>query len=132
MKGITSLPKNHPSNIQLVYHVQVLYDDPTLIVTNKKDFANVENIDTFMHVDHDKNASSDGYIVDFTYDTTESFYERGKHDSKYLNKIWFPLFMLKFGKLHLFCLPMLVTLCFNDLFSYKILMHRKRIKLKCV
>ena len=124
--------KNHPSNILLVYHVQVLYDDPTPIFTNKKDFAYVENINTFMHMDHDKNASSDGYIVDFTYDTTESFYERGKHGSKYLNKIRFPLFMLKFAKLHLFCLPMLVTLCFIDLFSYKIPMHRKRVRLKYI
>ena len=68
------LTQNHPSNIQLVYHVQVLYNDP--IVTNKNDFAYVENINTFMHVDHDKNDSCDGYIVDFIHDATGSFYER--------------------------------------------------------
>ena len=45
---------NHLSSLQLVYHVQVLYDNPTLTVTNKKDFAYVENIGNFMHRDHDK------------------------------------------------------------------------------
>jgi hypothetical protein len=32
---------------------------------------------------------------------------------------------LKILKLHLFCFPMLVALCFHDLFIYKILFHRK-------
>ena len=30
--GIT---QHHPSNVQFVYHVQVLYDDPTPIVINE-------------------------------------------------------------------------------------------------
>ena len=58
--GIT---QHHPSNMQLVYHVQVLYDDPTPIIINEKNFASVENFDTFMHMDHDKNVSCDGYCV---------------------------------------------------------------------
>jgi hypothetical protein len=39
---------------------------------------------------------------------------------------------LKFLKLHLFCFPMLVALCFHDLFPYKILFHRKWVRLKSV
>ena len=35
-------------------------------------------------------------------------------------------------KLLLFHLPMLITLCFHDLFSYKFSMHRKWVRLKCV
>ena len=85
-----------------------------------------------MHVDFCKNFYCDSYIIKFSYDATESYYERGKHGSKYLNSIKSPLFMLKVLKLHLFCLPMLVTLCFSDLFSYKIPMHRKRVRFKCV
>ena len=85
-----------------------------------------------MHVDHDKNALSDGYIVGFINDATESFYERGRHDFIYHNNIKSPLFLLKFLKLHLFCLPMLVTLCFTDLFSYKAPMHRKSVRFKHV
>ena len=48
--------KHHLYNIQLVYHVQVLYDSPTLNATNNKDFSYVEsNNNTFMHVNHEKN-----------------------------------------------------------------------------
>jgi hypothetical protein len=39
---------------------------------------------------------------------------------------------LKFLKLHLFCFPMLVALCFHDLFLYKILFHRKWFRFKIV
>ena len=60
-------------------------------------------------MDHDKNALCD--VVQFVHDTTESYYEMEKHGSKYLNNIKFPLFMLKVLMLHLFCVPMLVTLC---------------------
>ena len=68
---------------------------------------------TFMHVDHDKNVLCDTYIVDFIHNATESYYERGKYGSKYLDNIKFPLFILKFLELHSFCLPMLVALFFN-------------------
>ena len=127
--GIT---QHHPSNMQLVYHVQVLYDDPTPIIINKKNFASVENFDTFMHMDHDKNVSYDGYIVDFINDATGIYYERGRHGFIYLNNIKSPLFLLKIFKFHLFCLSMLIASCFNNLFSYSIPLHRKWVRLKCV
>ena len=120
--GIT---QNHPFNIQLVYHVRVLNDDPAPTTINKNDYAFVESSNYFMHVAHDKNVSCDGYIVDFINDATESYYERGKHGYMHLNNIKFPLFMLKFLKFHLFCLPMLANLCFVDLFFYNIILHRK-------
>jgi hypothetical protein len=96
---------------------------PTTI--NKNDYANVGSINSFMHVAHDKHILCDSYIINFIHDATESYYERGKHDFMHLNNIKFPLFMLKILKLHLFCFPMLGTMCFFDLFSYKIPMHRK-------
>ena len=40
--------------------------------------------------------------------------------------------MMKVLKLFLFHLPMLATLCFFDLFFYKVPMHRKWVRLKCV
>src|SRR3954462_4782074 len=86
----------------------------------------------YVFVDHEKHALCDSYIVEFIHDATKSYYERGKHGLMYLNNIKFPLFMLKILKLHLFCFPMLVALCFFDLFSYKIPMHRKRVRLKCL
>jgi hypothetical protein len=103
---------------------------PTAI--NKNDYAYMESNNYFMHVAHDKNVLCDSYIINFIHDATESFYERGKHGFMHLNNIKFPLFMLKILKLHLFCFPMLVALCFHDLFLYKILFHRKWVRLKSV
>ena len=150
-------------------------DTFTLTITNDNVHAYVESNDTFMHVDHDKNALCDSYIVEFIHDATENYFERGKygyrnlHVTKFLlfmmkvlsfllicfyllgtlrpteisyergrhgfiyhNNIKSPLFMLKFLKLHLFCLPMSLASCFNNLFSYKIPLHRKWVRLKCV
>ena len=102
---------------------------PTTI--NKNDYVYVGSINSFMHVAHDKNVSCDSYIVTFIHNATEIYYERGKNGLMHLKNIKFPLFMLKILKLHLFCFPMLVSLCFHDLFLYKIPMHRKWVRLKC-
>jgi hypothetical protein len=103
---------------------------PTTI--NKNDYVYVGSINYFMHMAHDKNVLCDSYIFNSIHDATESYYERGKHDFMHLNNTKFPLFMLKFLKLHLFCFPMLVDLCFHDLFLYKILFHRKWFRFKIV
>jgi hypothetical protein len=60
---------------------------PTTIV-------HVGSINSFMHVAHDRDALCDSYIVNSIHDTTESYYERGKHGLMDLNNIKFPLFML--------------------------------------
>ena len=85
---------------------------------------------TFLHVDHDENALCDSYIVEFIHDATKNYYERGTHAYRYLNFIKISLSMLKVSKLHLFCLPMLISLCFNESFLYKIPLHRKWGRLK--
>ena len=54
------------------------YDSFTPNITNEKDFTHVESNNTFVHVDHDKDALCDGYVTEFSYDSTESYYERGK------------------------------------------------------
>ena len=58
-------------------------------------------------LNHDKHALCDSYVVEFIYDATENYYERGKYGCRnfYVTKI--PLFMLKLLKLFLFYLPML-------------------------
>ena len=99
--------------------------------TNKIDYAYVES-NNFMHETHDKNALCDSYIVEFAHDATESYYERGKYGCRNFHVTKTPLYVLKFLKLHLFYLPMLVTLLFMNLFIYKIPMHRKHVRLKCV
>jgi hypothetical protein len=103
---------------------------PTTI--DRNDYAYVGSNNYSIPVAHDKNALCHSYILNFVHDATESHYERGKHSFVHLNNIKFPLFMLKILKLHSFCLPMLVALCFHDLFLYKILLHRKWVRLRCV
>ena len=104
----------------------------TLTIPNKKDFGYKKSNDTFMLLDHGYNALCDSYIVEFIYDSTEIYNGRGRLGSKYLNNKKFPLFMVNILKLCLFCLPMLVALCFNELFYCNIPMHRKHVRLKCV
>src|SRR4051812_24898182 len=85
-----------------------------------------------MLVDHDKNFLCGTYIVEFIHDTTENYFERGKFGCRNFHITKTPLFMLKVLKLFFFHLPMHVTLWFFDLFSYKMPMHRKWVRLKCV
>jgi hypothetical protein len=103
---------------------------PTTIATN--DYVHVGSINSFMHMAHDKDVLCDSYIINSINDATESYYERRKHGFMHLNIIKFPLFLLEFLKLHLFCLPMLVALCFHDLSLYKTLFHRKWFRFKFV
>ena len=96
------------------------YDDMYVIMSDK----------TSMILDHEKNALCDSYIVDFTHDATENYYERGTYAFTCCNNIKFPLYVLKILKLCLFCLPMLVDYCSHKLFAHKIPMHRKWVRLK--
>jgi hypothetical protein len=100
--------------------------------TTIDDFAYVGSNKFSMLMDHDKNFLCDTYIVEFIHDPTENYYERGTYAYRYFNNIKFPLFMLKVLKLHMFCLPMLIALCFNELFYCNIPMDRKHVRLKCV
>ena len=120
-------PSTIKDKIHYDYTMPTIYDDYsdgcdsfTPTITNEIVYAYVKSNDTFLHVDHDKNALCDSYIVEFIHDATESYYKREKYGFMYLNNIKFPLFMLKILELHLFCFPMLACLCFHDLFSYNI------------
>ena len=87
---------------------------------------------SYVFVEHEKHALSDSYIVEFVHDATENYYERGKYGCWNSHVTKKPLFILKVLKLLLFYLPILVTMCFFDLFSYKIPMHRKWFRFKYV
>ena len=88
-------------------------------------FAYVESNKIYMLGDHENNALCDIYIVEFIHDATENYYESGTYASTYFNNIKFPLYVLKFSKLCMFCLPMLVDYCSHKLFAHKTPMHRK-------
>ena len=85
----------------------------------------------YVLLDHDKHDLCDRYFVEFVHDATENYYKRGKYGFINCHVTKTPL-MLKVLKLLLFYLPMLVTLFFMNLFVYKIPMHRKWVRLKCV
>ena len=84
-----------------------------------------------MQVDHEKNALGAGYIAEFIHDATENYYEGGTYACKSCNNIKFPLYVLKILKLCLCYILMLVVYCYHKLFSHKIPMHRKWVRLKC-
>src|SRR3954468_8022035 len=91
----------------------------------------VEN-NTRVLVCHEHQDLCDSYILDVVHDATENYFGRGKFGCRNFHVTKTPLFMLKVLKLLLFHLPMLIALCFFDLFSYKMPMHRKWVRLKCV
>jgi hypothetical protein len=101
---------------------------PTKIAKNN---VHVGSINSFMHIAHDKDALCDSYVRSI-HDATKSYYERGKHSLMDLNNIEFPLFLLEFLRLYLFCLPMLFALRFHDLSLYKTIFHMKWFRFKCV
>ena len=91
----------------------------------------VEN-NTRVLVGHEQHDLCDSYILDVLHDATENYIERGKFGCRNFHVTKTPLLLLKVLKLFLFHLPMLVTLCFHDLFLYKFPRHRKWVRLKCV
>ena len=96
-------------------------DNPTIL----------EECQLRMHVDHVENMLCDSYFVEFAYDTTCNYYERGNYGCRnfHVNKL--PLVMLR---LLLFLSSSLHTLdlaCLANLFSYKMHMHKKYIRLRC-
>src|SRR3954467_11683030 len=87
----------------------------------------VEN-NTRVLVGHEQHDLCDSYILDVVHDATENYFERGKFGCRNFHATKTPLFMLKVLKLLLFHLPMPVTWCFHDLFSYKFPRHRKWVR----
>ena len=66
---------------------------PTTIHENK--FAYVESSKISMLVDYERNALCAGYMVEFTHDATENYYEGGTYACRSCNNIKFPLYVLK-------------------------------------
>jgi hypothetical protein len=127
--------------IRYDYNMPPIFDDygdennfvefaPTAI--SKNDYVHVRSINSVMLVAHDKDVLCDSDMVNSIHDDTESYNERGKYGLMDLNNIEFPLFLLEFLKLYLFCLHMLIALCFHDLSLYKNLFHRKWFRFKFI
>ena len=97
-------------------------DNPTIL----------EDYKTFMHVDHEEKILYDSYLVEFDYDPKCNYYKIGIYcgGNFYVTKL--PLVMLRSSMFYSSTLHMLEFSCLDNLFAYKILMHRKYVRLKCV
>ena len=110
----------HKSGLEEV--VTLFDDNPTIL----------EECQFCMHVDHEENILCDSYIVEFEYDPTYNYYEGGKYCGRNFHVTKLPLVMLRLLLLLSSSLHMLVFACLDNLFAYKIPMHRKYVRLKCV
>ena len=89
----------------------------------------LEECQLCMHVDRVENILFDRYFVEFAYDPTCNYYERGKYGCRnfYLTKL--PLVMLRLLSSLCSSLHMLIFACYDNLFFYKMPMHRKMLDL---
>ena len=92
----------------------------------------LEECQLCMHVDRVDNMLCDSYFVEFAYDPTCYYCERGKYGRRnfYLTKL--PLVMLRLLSSLSSSLHMLVFASLDNLFDYKMPMHRKYVRLRCV
>ena len=106
-----------------VGEVMTLFNDnPTIL----------EECQLHMHVDRVENMLCDSYFVEFAYDPTCNYYERVKYGCRYFYLTKLPLVMLRLLLFLSSSLHMLVFACSDHLFAYKIPMHRKYVRLRCV
>ena len=92
----------------------------------------LEECQLCMHVDHVENMFCDSYIVEFSYDPTCNYYERGKYGRRNFYLIKLPLVMLRLLSSLSSSLHMLIFACYDNLFAYKMPMHRKNVRIRCV
>ena len=92
----------------------------------------LEECQLCMHVDHVENNLCDSYIVDFAYDPACNYYERGKYGCRNFHATKLPLVMLRSLLSLSPSLHMLVFACLDNMFAYKMPMHRKYVRLRCV
>ena len=100
--------------LKIYYVNQVSHDSYFVefapIIIDEKKFAYVESNTFFMHVDHEKNALCDSYVVELIHHASENYYASATYACRYCNDIMFPLYVLKILKLRLFYLPVQVDL----------------------
>ena len=92
----------------------------------------LEECQLCMHVVHKENIWCDSYVVEFAYDSTCNYYERGKYGCRNFYPTKLPLVMLTLLSSLSSSLHMLNFACYDNLFAYKMPMHRKYGRLTCV
>ena len=84
------------------------------------------------YMDRVENILCDSYFVEFAYDPTCNYYERGKFGRRNFHDNKLPLVMLRLLLFLSASLHMLFFACYDNLFAYKMPMHRKYVRLRCV
>ena len=92
----------------------------------------LEEYQLCMHVDHVEKILCEGYIFEFDYDPICNYYERGKYGCRNFHVTKLPLVMLRLLLFLSASLHMLVFACYDNLFAYKMPIHRKYVRLRCV
>ena len=112
----------------------IIYDNP-LLITNiyMHDDEEICLQNLYDNApDHDKHAYCDSMLLSLFMMLLKIIMREENMVVDIFHVTKTPLFLLKVLKLLLFYLSMIVSLCFLNLFHYKILMHRKWVRLKCV
>ena len=91
----------------------------------------LEECQLCMHVDRVENILCDSYFVEFAYGPTYNYYERGKYGCRNFHVTKLPLFMLRLLSSLSSSLHMIIFACYDNLFAYKMPMHRKYVRLRC-
>ena len=99
----------------------LFYDNPTIL----------EECQLRMHVDRVENMLCDSYFSEFSYDPTCNYYERGKYGCRNFHVTKLPLVMLRLLSSLSSSLHLLIFACYDNLFAYKMPMHRKYVRLRC-
>ena len=92
----------------------------------------LEECQLCMHVDRVENMLCDIYFVEFSYDPTCNYYERGKYGRRNFHVTKLPLVMLRLLLFIFSSLHMVLFACLDNLFAYKTPMHRNNVRLKIV
>ena len=82
----------------------LFYDNPTIL----------EECQLCMHVDHEEKILCDSYKVEFYYDPTCNYYERGKYGSRNFHVTKLPLVTLRLLLFLSASLHMLVFACLDN------------------
>ena len=91
----------------------------------------LEECQLCMHADHVENILCDSYVVEFDYDPTCNYHEKEKYGCRNFHVTKSPLVMLRLLLFLSSSMHMLVFACLDNLFDYKMPMHRKYVRLRC-
>src|SRR3989337_538738 len=94
---VSTLGKNNPTYSESVQSYEIFDkcgfgEVMTLVDVN---ITILEDYKICLHVDHGENILYDRYIVDFDYDPTCNYYERGKYGYRNFHVTQLPLLMFK-------------------------------------